>query len=144
MRAIFSQVDCYGKIAGALRRMRHEERIAPNLSAQETTEARKAANIAYAAGVLLEIKEKDEEGLSFNQVTEELRPLIIAEKGKSVTIKPEVVLEVHYEEIQRSPSYTSGYALRFPRVISKRDDMRPDEISTLEQVEELYEMQRGR
>ena len=90
------------------------------------------------------LKEKESEGLSFAEITEELKDKIIATQGRSVTIKPETVLEIEYEEIQKSPNYKSGFALRFPRIKSKRDDMRADEISTIEQVEELYHVQKAR
>lgn len=90
------------------------------------------------------LKEKETEGLSFAEITEELKDKIIATQGRSVTIKPETVLEIEYEEIQKSPNYKSGFALRFPRIKSKRDDMRADEISTIEQVEELYHVQKAR
>lgn len=102
-------------------------------------------------GVLVEIgrvgtgiKEKDEEGLSFNQLTELLRPLISQQKGRDVTVKPEIVVEVNYEEIQKSPTYSSGYALRFPRVVRLRSDRTADEISTLGFVEDLFGKQKGK
>jgi DNA ligase-1 len=75
-------------------------------------------------------------------LTDLLKPLIISEKGREVTVKPNIVIEVHYEEIQKSPTYSSGYALRFPRVIKLREDRRPDECSTLQMVEELFEGQK--
>ncbi|MBW2969359.1 ATP-dependent DNA ligase, partial [Candidatus Woesearchaeota archaeon] len=90
------------------------------------------------------IKEKSEEGVSFGQFTEMLKPLIIKEEGKIVYVKPEIVIEIDYEEIQRSPTYTSGYALRFPRFIHLREERSPEEITTTEEIEELYESQRGR
>ena len=90
------------------------------------------------------IKEKSELGVSFSQLTEELRPLIISEKGKSVRVKPEIVVEINYEEIQKSPTYNSGYALRFPRVVNLRLERSAEECSTLKMVEEFYEGQRHR
>ncbi len=57
------------------------------------------------------IKEKDEQGVSFNQLTNLLRPLILEEKNKEVIVKPEIVIEINYEEIQKSSTYSSGYAL---------------------------------
>lgn len=84
------------------------------------------------------IKEKEEEGVSFEQLTEALKPLIVSEKGKEVKVKPVVVIEINYEEIQKSPTYSSGFALRFPRLISIRTDRSPDEISALSEVEEFY------
>lgn len=88
------------------------------------------------------LKEKEEEGLSFMEMTKLLKPLVISEKGKEVKVKPKIVIEVGYEEIQKSPSYTSGYALRFPRVIKLRDDKGADEASSLDYVRKLYEGQK--
>ena len=87
------------------------------------------------------IKEKEEEGVSFKQLTETLRPLITGESGKEVKVKPHLVLEVSYEEIQKSPTYSSGFALRFPRLVRIREDRAPEEISTLETVQDYYEGQ---
>ncbi len=89
------------------------------------------------------LKEKPEEGLSFDEMTKLLKPLIISEEGKHVKVKPKIILEVAYEEIQKSPSYSSGYALRFPRVIRNRtSEKSADEINTLEDVERLYGQQK--
>lgn len=88
------------------------------------------------------IKEKPKEGLSFGQLTELLKPLITSEKGKEIKVRPEVVVEIGYGEIQKSPTYSSGYALRFPRVIRLRDDKAPDEATTLEQIEKYYAKQK--
>ena len=90
------------------------------------------------------MKEKVELGVSFEQLTELLRPVILKEKGRDVTVKPMVVVEVNFEEIQKSPTYSSGYALRFPRVIRIREDRSPDECSDLSLVQDLYSTQRSR
>ena len=102
-------------------------------------------------GELLEIgrvgtgfKEKTEEGVSFAQLTDELKPAIIQEAGRIVKVRPSIIIEVNYEEIQQSPSYTSGFALRFPRFTRLREDRSVDDISTLEDVKRLYEAQRNR
>ena len=50
-----------------------------------------------------------------------------------------MILEIGYEEIQQSPSYSSGFALRFPRVIRLRDDKGVDEISTMKDVKNLFD-----
>ncbi|MFH1126186.1 MAG: ATP-dependent DNA ligase [Candidatus Altiarchaeota archaeon] len=73
----------------------------------------------------------------FKEMTELLRPLVIEEKGQEVKIKPKIVVEVIYEEIQHSPTYTSGYALRFPRLVRIRNDKGPLDADTTERVEEL-------
>ncbi|MGV8169661.1 MAG: ATP-dependent DNA ligase [Candidatus Nanoarchaeia archaeon] len=88
------------------------------------------------------LKEKREEGLSFDEMTEILKPLIKKEKGREVEIKPKIVISLKHEEIQKSPSYASGYALRFPRVVALRDDRNTDDIVSLEEVEDMYYKQR--
>jgi DNA ligase-1 len=90
------------------------------------------------------VKEKEEEGTSFAELTELLKPHILSERGREVTLKPAIVIEVKYEELQASPTYGSGYALRFPRFVRLRDDRAPDECSTLEDVKRLAMHQRGR
>ena len=78
------------------------------------------------------------------ELTEMFRELILLEKGMEVEIKPAVIFEVAYEEIQRSPNYSSGYALRFPRMVAVRDDKSLEEADSLERVVSLYKGQRGR
>jgi DNA ligase-1 len=87
------------------------------------------------------LKEKPEEGLSFKEMTELLEPHVVSESGREVTVSPEVVIEVRFEEIQESPDYESGYALRFPRVISLRDDRSPENATTKEEIKEMYNSQ---
>jgi DNA ligase-1 len=81
---------------------------------------------------------------SLTELTEMFRELIILEKGMEVEIKPAVIFEVAYEEIQRSPNYSSGYALRFPRMVGVRYDKSLEEADSLERVISLYRGQRGR
>ncbi|WP_178917341.1 ATP-dependent DNA ligase LigA [Natronomonas gomsonensis] len=66
-----------------------------------------------------------------------LEPYVRSESGTEVDIEPAVVFEVGYEEIQRSPTYSSGYALRFPRFVGIREDKSPDDADSLERVERL-------
>ena len=88
------------------------------------------------------VKEKSEEGLSFGELTELLNPHIIKEVGREVKVKPKVVLEIKFEEIQKSPTYGSGYALRFPRVIQLREDRDPEDCSSKDMIVEAYENQK--
>jgi DNA ligase-1 len=81
---------------------------------------------------------------SLAELTDMFRELILREKGMEVEIKPAVIFEVAYEEIQRSPNYSSGYALRFPRMVAVRDDKSLEEADSLERVVSLYKGQRGR
>lgn len=78
------------------------------------------------------------------ELTEMFSELIIVEKGMELEIKPAVIFEVAYEEIQHSPNYSSGYALRFPRMVAVRDDKSLDDADNLERVVSLYKGQRGR
>ncbi len=88
------------------------------------------------------IKElEDSEGVTFPDMTERLKPLIVSEDGRHVELKPEVVVEVEYNEIQKSPTYSSGYALRFPRVVQIREDRAADDISSLSYVKTLFDSQ---
>lgn len=89
------------------------------------------------------IKEKGE-GVTFEDLTKQLKPFMEKEKGKSVKIKPKIVIEVAYEEIQKSPNYSSGYALRFPRLLKIRVDKSPSDADDVEKMEKLYHQQRGR
>jgi len=89
-------------------------------------------------------KEKSEEGTSFDDMTKLLDSLIVDKKGKIVKVRPKIIIEVAYEEIQKSPEYSSGYALRFPRLVRLREDRGPDDASTLREVDVLYSKQRGR
>ncbi len=70
-------------------------------------------------------------------LTERLRPHVRAEAGQRVDLEPAVVFEVGYAEIQRSPTYGSGFALRFPRFLGVREDKSPGDADTLERVEAL-------
>lgn len=73
------------------------------------------------------------------EITGKLKPLIIEEDGRDVKVRSEVIIEAEYEEIQKSPNYDSGYALRFPRMKQFREDK--EEADSLEKVESLYEGQ---
>ncbi len=86
------------------------------------------------------IAEKDSD-LTFEKLTKELKPLIKEQKGKHVILKPKIVLEIMYEEIQKSPTYESKFALRFPRVVRLRPDRSAASIDKLERVISIYKKQ---
>ena len=75
------------------------------------------------------------------ELTELLEPHVREQHGQDVEIAPAVVFEVGYEEIQRSPTYSSGYALRFPRFLGVREDKDPEDADSLERVERLADRQ---
>ena len=91
------------------------------------------------------IKEKEGEGdMTFAELTKILAPHVTKEEGKNATIKPKVVLSATYQEIQRSPNYKSGFALRFPTFIALRPDRKPEDVATLKEVAKDYERQKNR
>lgn len=92
-------------------------------------------NLLEIGKVSTGLKEKPEEGLSFVEMTKKLKKIIIEEKGRHVKVRPEIVVTVRYQNIQKSPTYTSGYALRFPRIKMLRPDRGVNDIATLREVE---------
>jgi DNA ligase-1 len=72
-------------------------------------------------------------------LTEALRPHITGDDGTELSFAPAVVWEVGYEEIQQSPRYESGYALRFPRYLGIRNDKALSEVDSVQRVESLLE-----
>ncbi len=77
----------------------------------------------------------------FNYITKKLIPLIIDTKGKNIKVKPEIVVEINYQEIQKSPNYSSGFALRFPSFKNIRLDKGLSDIDTLNRIKKLYDSQ---
>jgi DNA ligase-1 len=77
----------------------------------------------------------------FLWITERLQALKVRETSGTVHVRPELVVEVAFNEIQRSPHYESGFALRFARVIRIREDKAAGNADTLDRVRELYEGQ---
>ena len=58
--------------------------------------------------------------------------------GWVVRLRPEQVVEIAFDGVQRSSRYPGGLALRFARVLRYRDDKRPDEADTIETVRAFY------
>ena len=80
----------------------------------------------------------------FKEMTNRLQELKSSETEFTVTVKPEIVVEVAYDEIQRSPHYKSGFALRFARIARIRKDKSPDEVDSLQKLRSLYDQQFAR
>jgi DNA ligase 1 len=116
-----------------------------------------------AGGFLVGIKDKNTfksvskigTGLSDDQwreLNERSKSLGVSEKPKeydvdknlfpSVWLKPSLVVEILADEITKSPIHRAGLALRFPRLIKFRDDKSPSDITTLKELEQLFEMQK--
>jgi DNA ligase-1 len=78
----------------------------------------------------------------FRAMTERLLALKTDESHGVVTVRPEVVVEVAYNDIQRSPNYDAGMALRFARIVRIRDDKSPEQADSIETVTADYERQK--
>jgi DNA ligase-1 len=77
----------------------------------------------------------------FGEMTERLRELALDDDGYTVRVRPAIVVEVAYNEIQRSPTYQSGLALRFARIVRIRDDKGPAQATTLAELRARYDRQ---
>jgi len=77
----------------------------------------------------------------FETITHQLHELKIRESSYTVYVKPAIIAEVAYNEVQKSPRYKSGFALRFARISRFRPDKGPGEADTLQHLRELYEKQ---
>ena len=75
------------------------------------------------------------------EMTKRLKKLAIRENGWRVTVLPKIVVEVIYNEIQKSPTYKSEMALRFARITRIRDDKSTEDADTLQKVRKIYEKQ---
>jgi ATP-dependent DNA ligase I len=70
-------------------------------------------------------------------MTERFKAITLERFGGFHRVRPEVVLEVTFDIVQRSARHKAGYALRFPRIVRIRDDKPVEEIDTLARVREL-------
>jgi DNA ligase-1 len=76
--------------------------------------------------------------------TEKLLQLEIARDDYTVYVSPEVVVEIAFNDLQESPHYPGGLALRFARVKAYRPDKPAAEADTIETVREIYRRSTGR
>ena len=75
--------------------------------------------------------------------TARFEELKVADDGWVVRVRPEQVVEIAFDGIQRSPRYPGKVALRFARVVRYRDDKTPDEADTIDQVRALARWEAG-
>ncbi len=66
-----------------------------------------------------------------------------AARGYVVEVRPELVVEIAFNELQASRRYPGGLALRFARVVRYRPDKRPEDADTIETVRAIAAAQRG-
>jgi DNA ligase-1 len=76
-----------------------------------------------------------------SEVYELLKDRVVKKAGKEVSFEPELVFEVGYAELQVSPTYEGGFALRFPRFVRIRDDKDIADIETLDSIRKRYDLQ---
>jgi DNA ligase-1 len=76
-----------------------------------------------------------------DEMTSRLKSIMIKDESFRVIVKPEIVLEVAFDGIQKSDRHDSGYALRFPRIKRIRHDKSVNDIDTLEKVRSIYSKQ---
>ena len=75
------------------------------------------------------------------EMTRRLKELAIKEEHRRVVVIPKIVVEVLYNEIQKSPKYRCAMALRFARINRIREDKTLEESDTIQKVREIYEKQ---
>jgi DNA ligase-1 len=86
-------------------------------------------------------------GKTFKGLTDQLlewqtRELLARETARdewTVRVRPELVVEISFNDIQESPQYPGGVALRFARVKGYRPDKRPEEADTIDTVRGIYQ-----
>ena len=81
-------------------------------------------------------------GLTDETLAWQTRELLAREAGRdgaTVHVRPELVVEIAFNDLQESPHYPAGLALRFARVKGYRPDKRPEEADTLATVRRIYE-----
>jgi DNA ligase-1 len=76
-----------------------------------------------------------------NDITKKLKSIMIKDEGYRIIVRPEIVLEVAFDSIQKSDRHNSGFALRFPRIKNIRDDKTVMDIDTLLNIKQIYEKQ---
>ncbi len=74
----------------------------------------------------------------FAAMTQRLLRLQQREAGGTVFVRPEVVVEVRFTDIQKSPQYACGMALRFARIFRIRDDKTADDADTIATLRRLF------
>ena len=73
------------------------------------------------------------------ELTEYFKKHTLVDEGFRRQVEPSVVIEVAFNNIQRSNRHQSGFALRFPRIVRLRPDKPVSEIDTVDRVEQLYD-----
>ncbi|MHB1867931.1 MAG: ATP-dependent DNA ligase [Nitrososphaerales archaeon] len=100
---------------------------------------------AVRDGEELKVVGKAYSGLTDSEIadmTTLLKEITVEDHGYRRSVKPQVVLEVAFDAVQKSKRHDSGYALRFPRIKRIRTDKSISQIDTLDKVSKIYESQK--
>ena len=81
------------------------------------------------------LKELEGEGVTFKEMTDLLEKIVVKSEGRRVEVRPEVVVSVRFQDVQRSPTNESGFALRFPRIVRVRPDRGVLDIASVSEIE---------
>jgi DNA ligase 1 len=76
-----------------------------------------------------------------SEITKKLKSIMIKDEGYRMIVKPELILEIAFDSIQKSDRHSSGFALRFPRIKNIRTDKTVMDIDTLLKIKQIYEKQ---
>lgn len=74
-------------------------------------------------------------------LNKEIRGLILDKFGPTLGLKPQIVIELEFEEIQLNKRTKAGYTLRFPRFKAIRHDLSIHDVDSVSDVKRLYEAQ---
>ena len=75
--------------------------------------------------------------------TERLQALAVSREGPVVQVRPELVVEVAFNDLQASPQYPGGLALRFARIKGYRPDKMAADADTIDALREIWRRQSG-
>ena len=76
------------------------------------------------------------------EMTDRMKELTEEDYGYWRRVRPEVVVEIAFDSVQKSPRHNSGYALRFPRIKRIRSDKSVADIDTIEKVATIFSRQK--
>jgi DNA ligase-1 len=89
------------------------------------------------------LKEKaSDEGTTYKELDTLLQKIVTKKQGNMVHVKPQIVVSVTYQNIQPSPTYSSGFALRFPRITYYRPERGTKDIASLDDIKKELSKQR--
>jgi DNA ligase-1 len=79
--------------------------------------------------------------VEIDAMTRRLEAATVERHGGLRVVRPEIVLEVAFDGVQRSSRHASGFALRFPRIVRVRDDKLPEQADRVAAVEAIFAAQ---